>query len=154
MREHLASKSFQQALIQNGLKIICKDLKGIYTPCSRGWRAAESLLVNTLQQVFQRYRVPTLHHLYPTLRKKREGWGTQFRMARSGQGSVNSWSTDHSYCATGEDYFLQRADVKGRSQIVLAGCAYAHPAKAAEGSRATSFLVPVNQLARRMPSGG
>jgi tRNA1(Val) A37 N6-methylase TrmN6 len=36
MREHLASKSFQQALIQNGLKIICKDLKGIYTPCSRG----------------------------------------------------------------------------------------------------------------------
>ena len=134
MREHLASKSFQQALIPKGLKIICKVLKGIYTPCSRG--------------------VPTLHHLYPTLCKKREGWGTQFRMARSGQGSVNSWSTDHSYCATGEDYFLQRADVKGRSQIVLAGYAYTHPAKAAEGSRATSFLVPVNQLARRMPSGG
>ena len=113
--------------------------------------------INYLQGFENKYRwvgVPTLHHLYPTLRKKREGWGTQFRMARSGQGSVNSWSTDHSYCATGEDYFLQRADVKGRSQIVLAGCAYAHPAKAAEGSRATSFLVPVNQLARRMPSVG
>jgi hypothetical protein len=32
MRENLGSKSFQQALIPNGLEIICKDSGEIYTP--------------------------------------------------------------------------------------------------------------------------
>jgi len=36
MRENLGVKSFQQALIQHELQIICKVLREIYTPCSRG----------------------------------------------------------------------------------------------------------------------
>jgi hypothetical protein len=36
MRENLAAKSFQQALISKGLQIICKVLREIYTPWSRG----------------------------------------------------------------------------------------------------------------------
>jgi len=32
MRENYGSESFQQALIPNGLKIICKVLRDIYTP--------------------------------------------------------------------------------------------------------------------------
>jgi hypothetical protein len=36
MREDLEAKSFQQALIPNGLKIICKVLREIYTPWYRG----------------------------------------------------------------------------------------------------------------------
>jgi hypothetical protein len=36
MRENFAAKSFAQALIQNGLKIICKVLKEIFPPWWRG----------------------------------------------------------------------------------------------------------------------
>jgi hypothetical protein len=36
MRENLGAKSFAQALISNELKIICKVLREIFTPCSRG----------------------------------------------------------------------------------------------------------------------
>jgi hypothetical protein len=32
MRENFGAKSFQHALILNGLEIICKVLRGIYTP--------------------------------------------------------------------------------------------------------------------------
>jgi hypothetical protein len=32
MRENLGAESFQQALIQNELQIICKVLREIYTP--------------------------------------------------------------------------------------------------------------------------
>jgi hypothetical protein len=37
MREKLTAKSFAQALIPNGLQIICKVLREIYTPWWRGW---------------------------------------------------------------------------------------------------------------------
>jgi hypothetical protein len=37
MRESLGAKSFQQKLIPNGLKIICKISRKIYTPWDRGW---------------------------------------------------------------------------------------------------------------------
>ena len=36
MREKLTAKSFAQALIPNGLQIICKDLREICAPCSTG----------------------------------------------------------------------------------------------------------------------
>jgi hypothetical protein len=36
MRENFGVKSFQQELISNGLKIICKVLREIYTP--QGYR--------------------------------------------------------------------------------------------------------------------
>ena len=36
MRENFGAKSFQQALISNELKIICKVLKGIYTSLVEG----------------------------------------------------------------------------------------------------------------------
>ena len=36
MREKLGSEGFQQALISNGLKIICKVLREIYTPRGYG----------------------------------------------------------------------------------------------------------------------
>ena len=38
MREKLGAKSFQQSLIPNGLQIVCKFLREIYTPWSRGGR--------------------------------------------------------------------------------------------------------------------
>jgi len=41
MRENLGPKSFQQALIPNGLKIICKVLRGICPPWSRGGGLAQ-----------------------------------------------------------------------------------------------------------------
>jgi hypothetical protein len=40
MREKLTAKSFAQALIPNGLQIICKDLREICAPCSRGGHLA------------------------------------------------------------------------------------------------------------------
>jgi hypothetical protein len=43
MRENLRSKSFQQALIPNGLQIICKVLREIYTP--RGYMGGVPLRV-------------------------------------------------------------------------------------------------------------
>jgi hypothetical protein len=43
MREKLGLKSFQQALIPNGLEIICKVLREIYTPL--GYRGVGGYLV-------------------------------------------------------------------------------------------------------------
>ena len=43
--------------------------------------------------------------------------------------------------------------LKDRLQTASAGYAHAHPAEARQGSRATSFLVPVNQFAHRLRGG-
>jgi hypothetical protein len=88
MRENLGLKGFQQALIPNGLKIICKVLREIYTP--EGYRG---------EGVPERYKPGGC----PTY------WTGGFRRQGSEINQIPR-SADYFDCAPREDNLLQRAE--------------------------------------------